>query len=233
MPDSAQTLGQTLRSLRERKRLSRAELAGKIGVHHNTIQKFENDERKLSVDWIAKLAPHLGTTVPEFLEGGQKQSRSINPQKSDISQSLVPDLSNVYATDKWPRDLPVMGIGECGPDGWSLWNGEVIQMAPRPPSLAGVPKAYAVYAVGNSMEERYYAGELIHINPSKPVEPGNFVLVQIKPAEEGVAPGALLKRLVRRSPTKVVLEQFNPPKKFEIKASDIVSMHKVVGTGEG
>lgn len=106
-------------------------------------------------------------------------------------------------------------------------------MAPRPPSLAGVPKAYAVYAKGDSMEERYYAGELVYINPARPVEPGNFVLVQLKPAHDGEPPGAVLKRLVRRSATKVVLEQFNPPKKIEIKTSDIVSMHRVVGTGEG
>jgi phage repressor protein C with HTH and peptisase S24 domain len=126
-----------------------------------------------------------------------------------------------------------MGIGECGPNGWSAWNGEIIQMAPRPPSLAGVPRAYAVYAKGDSMEPRYYAGELIHINPAKPVEPGNFVLVQVKPAQEGDPPGALLKRLVRRSASKWTLEQFNPPEKIEIKASDVVSIHRVVGTGEG
>lgn len=232
MADSPLTLGQTLRSLRERKRLSRADLAAKVGAHHNTIQKFENDERKLSVDWITKLAPHLGTSVAEFLAAGQVNQLEHNPLAINrIEPTQAP--ANVYMPEKWPLDLPVMGIGECGPDGWSLWNGEVIQMAHRPPSLAGVPKAYAVYAKGDSMEPRYFSGELLHINPAKPVEPGHFVLVQVKPAHDGDAPGALLKRLVRRSPTKIILEQFNPPKKFEIKASDIVSMHRVVGTGEG
>lgn len=232
MADSALTLGQTLRSLRERRRLSRAELAAKVGAHHNTIQKFENDERKLSVDWITKLAPHLGTSVADFLAGGQvKQSGHDSVTNNRVDP--VPAPSNVYAPEKWPLDLPVMGIGECGPDGWSLWNGEVIQMTHRPPSLAGVPRAYAVYAKGDSMEPRYYSGEMLHINPAKPVEPGSFVLVQIKPTRDGEAPGAILKRLVRRSPTKVILEQFNPPKKFEIKVSEIVSIHRVVGTGEG
>ena len=45
-------------------------------------------------------------------------------------------------------------------------------------------------------------------------------------------PKAVLKRLVKRSATKIVLEQYNPAKKFEIKSDDIVSIHRVVGSGE-
>ncbi len=58
------------------------------------------------------------------------------------------------------------------------------------------------------------------------------MLVQIRPEHEGETPKAVLKRLVKRSATKIVLEQYNPPKKFEIKADDIVSLHRVVGSGE-
>ena len=43
---------------------------------------------------------------------------------------------------------------------------------------------------------------------------------------------AVVKRLVRRSATKVTLEQFNPKKTIELKASDILSMHRMVGSGE-
>lgn len=233
MPESAPDLGKTLRLLRERSHLSRAELAAKVGAHHNTIQKLENGERKLTVEWISKLSPFLKTSVADFLGGGGQVTEPGKVPLTNKGRGTPAAPENVYAPDNWPRDLPVMGIGECGPDGWSLWNGEVIQMAPRPPSLAGVPKAYAIYAKGDSMEPRYFNGELLHINPAKPIEPGHFVLVQVLPAQDGDAPGALLKRLVRRSASKVVLEQFNPPKRIEIKSSDVVSIHKVVGTGEG
>lgn len=233
MDDTEPKLGGTLRFFRERERLSRAELASLVGSHHNTIQKLENNERKLTLEWITKLVPHLGTTKAEFLKTADAIRPADNSASTINPQETVPAGGNYYSPEKWPRDLPVMGIGECGTDGWSLWNGEVIQMAPRPPSLAGVPKAYAVYAKGDSMEPRYHPGELVFINPAKPIEPGNYVLVQVKPRHEGDAPGALLKRLVRRSATKVTLEQFNPAQKVEIKTSDIVSIHRVVGTGEG
>jgi hypothetical protein len=41
-----------------------------------------------------------------------------------------------------------------------------------------------------------------------------------------------MKRLVRRTATKVTFEQFNPAKEFDIKASDIKSMHRIVGSAE-
>ena len=128
--------------------------------------------------------------------------------------------------------LRVLGMAECGPDGWSLWNGDVIDTVPTPSGLAGAPGAYAVYAMGSSMEPRYYEGELIFIHPGKPVTAGSFVLVQIRPEHEGETPRAVVKRLIKRTATKTVVEQFNPAKKFDIRNDDIVSLHRVVGSGE-
>ena len=128
--------------------------------------------------------------------------------------------------------LPVLGMAECGPDGWSLWNGDVIDTIPCPPNLAGAPRAYAVYIVGDSMEPRYYSGELAYIHPGRPVTIGAFVLVQIRPHHDGDTPKAVVKRLIKRTGAKLILEQFNPHKKFEIKTDEIVSIHRVVGSGE-
>jgi phage repressor protein C with HTH and peptisase S24 domain len=86
--------------------------------------------------------------------------------------------------------------------------------------------------VGDSMEPRYHSGELVYVHPGRPVDVGAYVLVQVKPKEDGDAPRAVVKRLVRRSATKVTLEQFNPKKTIELKANDILSMHRVVGSGE-
>ena len=83
------------------------------------------------------------------------------------------------------------------------------------------------------MEPRYYQGELVH-DPSRAsrVTVGAFVLVQRRPKNDGEPPLAVIKRLVKRTGTKIVLEQFNPAKTFEIKNDDIVSIHRVVGSGE-
>jgi len=166
---------------------------------------------------------------------GKKQHTGLGPRAHETLSGVG---ANVYSGDRWPRDLRVLGMAECGPDGWSLWNGEVIEMTSRPPNLAGAAQAYAVYVTGNSMEPRYHSGELVYVHPGRPVDVGAYVLVQVKPhgdgeAASGEAPRAVIKRLLRRSATKATLEQFNPKRTLEIKSADIISMHRVVGSGEG
>jgi phage repressor protein C with HTH and peptisase S24 domain len=67
---------------------------------------------------------------------------------------------------------------------------------------------------------------------SRPIDIGAYVLVQRKPKASGEAPLAVIKRLAKRTGAKITLEQFNPPKQFDIKTGDVVSMHTVVGSGE-
>ncbi len=172
----------------------------------------------------------IGAGGPRAAQRGERQRSSRASQGLHETSTAPVDAS--YSAERWPRDLRVLGMAECGPDGWSLWNGEVMEMTSRPPNLAGAALAYAVYVVGNSMEPRYHSGELVYVHPGRPVDVGAYVLVQVKPAHDGDAPKAVVKRLVRRSATKVILEQFNPKKTIELKTCDILSMHRVVGSGE-
>lgn len=150
-------------------------------------------------------------------------------EKVNVAEAVTTPHAE-YNPDRWPMDLRILGAAECGPDGLTSWNGEVIGMTGRPPALAGAAQAYAIYVAGDSMEPRYFAGELVYINPGRPVEVGSFVLVQLRPADGDPTPKAVLKRLVRRSATKLQLEQFNPRKTIEFKTADVVSVHRVVGS---
>lgn len=221
---------------REELGLSQPELGRASGLSYQAVQQIEAGTTK-STRRLLELATALKTT-PEWLMHGHGAADVYTPpvpitpkMQRDLETSPAP--SNVYSADGWPRDLPVMGTAECGPDGWALFNGEVIRMAPRPPELAGIPKAYAVYVRGSSMENRYFDGEIVYVNPAKPVQQGDFVLVQLVAAQDGEPPRALIKRLVRRSGSKVILEQFSPKKIIEVKTSEIISIHKIVLSGEG
>jgi phage repressor protein C with HTH and peptisase S24 domain len=211
------------------KGLDLANLSRRIGKSHSYLQQFLDPKRlspkKLPEDVREALAPRLGVNPDDLRESVKAE---IYPDTNVDLQSarVVPKVSSGGTSDR----INVLGMAECGPDGWALWNGDVIDTIPRPPNLLGAPRAYAVYAMGESMEPRYYNGELLFIHPGKPISIGDFVLVQIRPALEGETPRALVKKLVKRSGSKVVLEQFNPPKKFDIKADDIVSIHRITGT---
>lgn len=156
---------------------------------------------------------------------------SDNSQAARPPPAPPPAESHASNADK-DELLEVRGMAEGGKDGWNLWNGDVIQTIRRPEKLIGVAGAYAVYVTGTSMEPRYHPGELVHIHPGMPKQPGNYVLVQRKPLHEGDPPLAVVKKLVRRSGSKVTLAQLNPPKTFEVPADEVISIHKIVGSSE-
>ena len=207
----AKTPGDRVRERRAALKLSQPQLAKKAGITYQAIQQLEAGGGSKHLVAIARA---LGVTA-EWLADGVGPSPKGGPGAKALAEKLK-----------------VLGMAQCGPDGWSLWNGDVIDMVDRPASLAGVPNAYAVYVVGASMEPRYHPGEVVHIHPGRPIDIGAYVLVQRKPKASGEAPLAVIKRLARRSGAKITLEQFNPPKSFDIKAGEIVSIHRVVGSGE-
>jgi phage repressor protein C with HTH and peptisase S24 domain len=215
----------------ERAGLTQAALARKASsfgeaVSQQVVQHLTSG-RNTNSKSLVPIAKALDVSV-EWLMTGETGSFSVKGSAANLRTSKTSSRDQARDNER----VPVLGMAECGPDGWSLWNGDIIDTIPRPMNLAGAPKAYAVYIVGDSMEPRYYSGELAHVHPGKPVTIGAFVLVQIRPDQEDDTPKAVVKRLIRRSATKIVLEQYNPPKKFEIKADDIVSIHRVVGSGE-
>ncbi len=202
--------------------LSMKEASERMGRNHAYLQQFleRGIPAALPEEARERLAGLLGLR-PDSLRSGGPLSR---PGPRGPYLRLPP--AN-------PADrIPVMGVGEGGGEGKSLWNGEVVDYVARPPALSGAPSGYATYVIGTSMEPRYHPGELIYVHPGKPVTAGAYVLVQLKPPAEGDPPLALIKRLVKKTATRVVLEQFNPPRQIEAAVRDVVSIHRIVGSGE-
>lgn len=221
--------GKRLRELREQAGLSRDGLARLAGTSAGQIQKLELEERKLTIQWMARLAPHLNATTADFLP----RSPAAKAQRGGGEDALYETQRGFRQEPaELPETIPILGTAEGGEDGWSLFNGEVIGEIARPPALAGVAKAYALYVRGESMEPRYHPGEIIFIHPSKPSPRGTYVLVQARPRTEGDPPRAIVKRMVKDLETKLVLEQLNPPRQFEVPRRDIVCIHRIVGSEE-
>jgi phage repressor protein C with HTH and peptisase S24 domain len=207
-------VGDRVRERRLALKLSQPQLAKKAGsITYQAIQQLEAGG---GTKHLVAIARALGVSAEWLQDGtGPAPSGKIAPSRAALAEKLK-----------------VLGMAECGADGWSLWNGDVIDMVDRPASLAGVANAYGVYVVGGSMEPRYFPGELVLIHPGKPVTLGAFVLVQRKPKQDGDPPLAVIKRLIKRTASKITLEQFNPAKSFDIRSDDIVSVHRVVGASE-
>ena len=128
--------------------------------------------------------------------------------------------------------IPAYGQAVGGRDGEFILNGNRIVDVLAPPSLQGVPDAYAVYVVGDSMEPRYFAGEAVFVNPRLPVRRGHFVVAQIA-VQEGEPPHAYIKRFVAREERLLRLEQFNPRKALEFPVGRVISVHRIIMGGDG
>ena len=66
MPTKAQTIGDNLRAMRARKRMSQEELAERIGVHVNTIANWENGKGGIGFDKAWALADLFGCPLDEL-----------------------------------------------------------------------------------------------------------------------------------------------------------------------
>jgi phage repressor protein C with HTH and peptisase S24 domain len=212
--------------------MSVRETADAIQRAPSTYSSYEDKYKKefLPMDLVLSLAR---VWVPKGVAEADVMALAgvrMNPRHA---RQREPEPPAVHYTQRSTADrIPVLGMAEGGEGGWSLWNGDVIDYVPRPSVLAGVPNAYAVYVTGSSMEPRYYPGELLYVHPGKPITPGAFVVIELHPQTPEDAPRGLLKRLARRTPQKLVLAQYNPEKTFEIKASEVKNIHRIVGAGE-
>lgn len=236
------TLADRLKSAMEAARLSQAELARAAStkaqlVTQQNVQQLWTGRNQTSKH-LPALARALGVNLEWLATGnGPRQlnglrSEAVNQQVSPTQHGAIGHTPKGASNDGPDDMLRVLGMAEGGPDGWNLWNGEIVQYIRRPDNLLGVPSAYGVYVAGASMEPAYYPGYVLHIHPGKPITNGCYVLVQRKPRQEGDPPLAVVKRLVKRTASKLVLEQHNPAKQIEVPLSEVVSIHRVVGSSE-
>ena len=203
-------------------RLTMSDVSKNLGKNHAYLHQFLNRgiPAHLPESIREQLAAILQVPEPQLKGSGAARVGSLLTGRARVSALLTGDR------------IPVMAIGQAGADGWFSWPGATVDFVSRPPYLANATQAYAVYVVGPNMEPRYMEGEIAHIHPDKPVTLGACVLVRLRPDREGDPSRASIRRLVRRSASKVTLEQFNPAKETDIKLSEIVAMHRIVGSAE-
>lgn len=198
-------------------------LADSLGIDASAVSRLLNGTRQLKAAEVVTIARYLGIVPPAELVPIEGPDHGAAP------------LAYAPSAMHGPRDLPVVGTAVAGKDGMFLMNGQVHDYIERPPSLQGVAGAYAVYVADRSMEPRYFAGETLHLHPGRAVVQGDdvFVVVQLKPDAEGEAPKALVKQFLRRTPTKLVLRQYNPPTDLEFANTEVASVHLIIWAGRG
>ena len=186
--------------------------------------------RKPRYDTLLAIAKVLACRVEDLYQDPLPKPEAADEQfpPHDGPIDIAPG-SHVEIAGRLPsliRDLPVLGQAKAGYTGIFIGNGEPMMLTDRPPNLVGVRNAFAVYVRGESMEPRYFDGELVMINPMKPVRRGNFVLIELMNRE------AFIKRFVKRSDDFVTVEQYNPVSTIDYPAATVRHVYRVVGVSD-
>lgn len=74
----------------------------------------------------------------------------------------------------------------------------------------------------DSQEPVLRHGDLLYLNPSMPPRGGDDVLIELSGGE------AYIKRLLRRGPREIVVQQYNPACELVFDAAEVVNVHLVV-----
>lgn len=215
-----------LKALREQTGLSMRAVADALGWTLTRYQHYEDRYKRayLPVELardLAELFGRHGVEPRQVLElagfhsaGPAKPSTSGWPRFGEAPPAAP------------ARDLPVMGAVKGGSEGFYFNEGEPKEFVSRPSGLDGVANAFALYVDGDSMEPRYFAGEILYVNPNRPVTRSCFVAVELQDGQ------GMIKQFVKRSDETVLLRQFNPPKDIRLATREVKRMYRITGASE-
>lgn len=216
-------LGAAIRAARKRLSMTMPAVAQAIGVSYPAVQQWETGKTEPSTENLLKLCHLLNLDPVNLTSAPPPEGPTPN---TDLSKA---EAIPAYQRFGGPRDVPVRGtaVGGGDGDGDFRFNGDTIDYAPRPPGIASRKDVYALYVENDSMSPKYEPGERLYVDPHRSPRPMDYVVVELH-GEDGEPGKGFIKRLVKRTPTKVVVSQFNPAKELEFEAAQVRRLHRVI-----
>lgn len=187
------------------------DLVNETGIDKGVVSKWYSGNLPLEDNLVA-VASFLGVTKADLFR---------HPDSAPLLTFSEDDL------------IPIRGTVAASLSGNSSFelSGETVDFVPRTPTLANALNVYALRVMGDSMIPRYYPGELIFVNPDKPVTPGDFVVIR-EPTSNNGQPMNFIKQFKSRTDDTIVAMQFNPYSEFTFTKKSRAEMHRVLSTNE-
>ncbi len=195
-------------------------LADYLGYHATTVNRMLHGARKIVVDEIPKIVKYLGRPLDvSGMEGEYLQEPPHRKPPGGLS-----DMQQVQWN--FGGDVPVYGYAAGSVHGGlNLQNGEIVDWVARHPSQAGIANAFAVYVFSDSMEPRYFAGELVYVHPGRQPDAGRDCVIEMLNGD------AYIKRYLRQTDKVIRVAQLNPAGEKDIPKAEVKAIYAVVGRG--
>ena len=185
-------------------------LADLVETSRAQIDKLERGERRLTVDWMIRLAKALECLPADLLP---------------LQRS--PPLPHPMIAALPPKTIPVRSAARGGHEQEMFLADGPLEHRPCPPYAVHMQDIYAIIVVGESMHPMYRAGQILYVNPHKPCATGRGVVVS------KTNHAVLIKEFLRASAEGLWVREYQPTQRdFLIPHVEITTAHPVIGAEE-
>ncbi|MBL9036254.1 MAG: helix-turn-helix domain-containing protein [Rhodospirillaceae bacterium] len=216
-----------LKELREQAGLTMRAVSDSLGWSLTRYQHYEDRykrkylpfelARALEEMFVRQGVPTGAVLQLAGIEGGQ----SVAPRAAPAGARPV-SLNAATAQ----RDLPVYSAFREGWDGFWFVADEAKEFIERPANLRGVANAFALYADGDGMQPRYFAGELLYVNPNRPITPNCFVAVEFNDGR------GMVRQFLRRTHDAIFVRKLHPDQEAKLPAAEVKRLYRITGSTE-
>ncbi len=245
------SVAKNLRLLRRIRGLTLEELSEQVGISVSYLSRIESGNRRVTEPLLFKLSELLQCDPTEILsdEPPEKQiaslgftslsfARKAQPEKVSELMSLLEKVagqlqdnthpsgslpvftSHYFKNIPWAAHTPTPTISEdvplSNPTDW----------LPCPPELANISSAFAFNVVDEDMSPRYNPGDIVYVNPQKPLITGCYALV-VKNDDT-----AVLRQFIRSNGQTFTLKAYHSQSEETIQISDLKGIYRITGSRE-
>jgi phage repressor protein C with HTH and peptisase S24 domain len=188
----------------QRPGFSQAGLARALGKDAAAVNRMLKGERLIKANEIPVILDYLQA---EPLPGDRAAALAASGRMPAIGLQRIADPAD-------RPDVPVWASAEAGSDGAMSLINDPIDYIRRSERMQGVKNPFAFYVIGDSMSPAIEHGDQMVVNPAHPVQLGkDHVFLQEQ--DDGTVL-ALVKRLLKSTPTAWRVRQFHPPRDFDL-----------------
>lgn len=162
---SDKLVGQRVRAARRARGLNQEELSRRLGIHRNSLVRYERGERGIDVELLVRIARELEISLHWLVTGeGEMDEAPQVPESERLPVRWIPVLGQV-------------------PAGFPSYTAEVIlEYLPVPAATARHPQTFALVVQGDSMGPRLADGDRVIVCPD-PSPPNRAIVVAIVDGE--------------------------------------------------
>lgn len=221
---------------REKLGWSQEHLGKLLQVTQQSIAQFEKGEvhrPRYIRELIDVLRLNEGVDADNVVPCDRHASGEDRSRLGNLEPSTLSDVAGeVHLVKPGKSDLPIYGSTTGGVSGM-LVSRQPIEFIERPEQLKTVAGAFSVYAVNDSMSPMCRTGDLLLVHPTKPIRPGDDVLI-IKKANVNSWHEALVRELVDWTDEAVTVKRYQPTEsECTIPRGDVLFMHLIIGVMRG